>query len=92
MNNSEKLREQRHILCYYDPSDHQANFLLSRLYGSSAIFLSCFLAFLHASGRKHCRPAGQTYPGPVRLVRTHHQALQVTLVECPDNSLKNTKV
>ncbi|XP_026793030.3 calcium-activated potassium channel subunit beta-2 isoform X2 [Pangasianodon hypophthalmus] len=42
MNVSEKLREQRHIPCYYDPSDHQANFLLSRLYGSSAIFLSFF--------------------------------------------------
>lgn len=44
MNISESLREQRHVPCYYDPSDHQANFVLSRLYGSSAIFLSsCML-------------------------------------------------
>lgn len=66
-----EVEEKRHVLCYYDPSDHQANFLLSRLYGSSAIFLSLFLAFLHASRRNHHHSVGPTYPVPCLSCAKH---------------------
>ena len=40
LNISERLKTQHQVPCYYDPAEQQDSVLLTRLYGSSAIFSS----------------------------------------------------
>ncbi|KAG9273733.1 calcium-activated potassium channel subunit beta-2-like [Astyanax mexicanus] len=42
VNISEKLKAQQQVRCFYDPAEQQSSILLSRLYGTSAIFHSLF--------------------------------------------------